>query len=341
MAGIIFSKSSGLNDSIYGKSLQPIRAMIEQQVEAFQEMSVLDKLFVMDTTKNFAEKYTYETSAGNFEATGEGGAIPRTSMQEGYSKVIEPDEWKNSFEVTQTMIEDAKMGKIKSGANKFTLSYNRTRELFGTTLFNNANATSIAFGNGAYKKNYDISCADGLALFSGVHPSKTGGYGTQSNYFANQFSYDALCLGEEAMQNYRDDDGNLLNVMPDTIIIPNKARTKKLVFDAIGAEGIPNTTNTNSFSYQYGRWNVIITPYLSTLSGVTGGMDNWWLMDSKFNEAYFGSVWLDRIPLSVKSYVDENTDNMINKGRARFGAGFNNWRAFGMFAPGLGTTTLS
>ncbi len=28
MAGIIFSKGSGLNDSIYGKSQEPIRAVI-------------------------------------------------------------------------------------------------------------------------------------------------------------------------------------------------------------------------------------------------------------------------------------------------------------------------
>lgn len=339
MAGIIFSKSSGLNDSIYGKSLQPIRAIIEQQVEAFQEMSVLDKLYTMDTTNSFAEKYTYETSLGSFEPVGEAGATPRTSMQEGYSAIIEPEEWKNSFEVTQTMIEDAKMGKIKSGANKFTLSYNRTRELFGTTLFNNGNATSIAFGSGAYQKTFNTKGADGVALFSTAHPSKTGGYSNQSNYFTNEFSYDALGLVEEAMQNFRDDDGNLLNIMPDTIVIPNKSRIKKLVFDAIGAEGIPGTAN-NSFSFQFGRWNVVVTPYLNNLSGVTAGKDNWWLLDSKFNEANFGSIWLDRVPLSVKSYVDENTDNMVNKGRARFGAGFNNWRFASFCMPGGSGSTL-
>ena len=41
-----------------------------------------------------------------------------------------------------------------------------------------------------------------------------------------------------------------------------------------------------------------------------------------------GAVWLDRIKLAVKSYVDENTDNNIWKGRSRFIAGFNDWRAF-------------
>ena len=30
MAGIIFSEGSGLNNSVYGKSQEPIRAMIEK-----------------------------------------------------------------------------------------------------------------------------------------------------------------------------------------------------------------------------------------------------------------------------------------------------------------------
>ena len=33
MAGIVFSKSSGLNESIYGKSEAPIRASLEKNSE--------------------------------------------------------------------------------------------------------------------------------------------------------------------------------------------------------------------------------------------------------------------------------------------------------------------
>lgn len=334
MAGIVFNKASGLNDSIYGKSQEPIRMMIEQQIEAFQQFSVVDNIFMMDETTNFAEKYTYETSLGDFEAVGEGGAYPRNSFQEGYSKVIEPEEWKNSFEVTQTMIEDAKFGKIKQRANQFTLSYNRGREKFATALLNNGTSTSLSFGNN--QATFNIAAADSKALFATDHPSITGG-GTQSNYFGNAFSYDALCYAEEAMQKFTDDDGNILNIMPDTIIIPSNARIKKQVFDAIGAEiGAPGTAN-NSFNIQFGRWNVIMSPYLTNASGITSGTDTWYLMDSTFNEAFAGLVWLERVSLTIKSYVDENTDNNVFKARARYGAAPNNWRAIAKVNPGLGT----
>ena len=67
---MIFSKGSNVNDSIFGKSQEPIRAIIEQGVEAFEQMSQIKNIYCMDTTKNFAEKYTQETSLGNFENVG-------------------------------------------------------------------------------------------------------------------------------------------------------------------------------------------------------------------------------------------------------------------------------
>ena len=43
MAGIVFSKSSGVNDSIYGKSDAPIRAFLEERVRAYEEGSLVNK----------------------------------------------------------------------------------------------------------------------------------------------------------------------------------------------------------------------------------------------------------------------------------------------------------
>lgn len=342
---VIFSKSSGLNDSIFGKSYAPIKAIVEQGVEAFENKAQVNEIFKVDPTSDFAAKYTSETSLGNFEQTGEGGAYPRTSMQEGYSKIIEPGTFKSSFEVTQEMIEDAKMGKIKSKAGQFTLSYGRTKEMLGAAMLMGASGTSATFGNGNQPlTTYDTTAADGVALFSTAHPSKTGNGSNQSNFFSTNaaFSYDALCYAEEKMQKFKDDDGNLLSLMPDTIVIPAKARLKKVVFDAIGSDGVPGTAN-NSFNYQVDRWNVIMWPYLDQYipSGITAGADPWFLMDSQFNEQFFGAVWSDRVPLTVKSTVTDENDNNVWRGRARFMPGFNNWRFILGCFPGLAGGDLS
>ncbi len=335
MAGIIFSKASGVNDSFFGKSQEPIRAVIEDQIEVFAKNSQLANIFNMETSKRFAERFTYKTKIGSFQDVGENGAYPRTEMQEGFSKVIEPNEWKNQFAVSKTMIEDGTAFNLRSEAIGFTDSYNRTREQFGANLISGGTSTTARYGG----KTYDTTTADGKALFSTSHSSITKGYKAQSNLFDAEFSYDVLCALEEQMQNFRDDDGNLLNICPDTIIIPNDYRLKKAVFDIIGTEGLPNTAN-NSFNYQFGRWNVIVWPYLNKLSGITSGGSQLYLLDSKFNQNYQGLIWLDRLPLSVHSWIDENTDANVFNGRARFTAGFNNWRAIACLAPGLSGATL-
>ena len=337
MADFVFSKSSGVNDSIFGKSQEPIKALIRDRLEAFQNgRSMVDRVFVVEKTKNFAEKFTSETALANFDPVGEAGAYPQNGFREGYSAVIEPDTWKNSFEVTMEMMEDARWGVIKQRANAFTLSYNRTREMFGAAMLMGGVGDSITFGSTG--RSFSTRGADGKPFFSKDHPSVTGKKNTQSNLFAEEFSYDNLCYVQEAMQNARDDDGNLLGVAPDTIIIPNDAMLKKEVMNAIGAEGLPDDAN-NSFNFQYGLWNVIIWPYLNQYIPQGATSKPWILCDREYNEAYYGAVWLDRLGLTVRSELAPN-DNNIFKGRARHNAGFNDWRPFACSFAGSGGTTL-
>ena len=179
----------------------------------------------------------------------------------------------------------------------------------------------------------DTTSADGVALFSTAHPSIVDG-SLQSNKFADAFSATVLGKAETAMQNFKDDNGEILTVSPDTIIIPNDATLKANVFAAIGAEKDADTAN-NGFNYQYGRWNVIVCPYLNGL--LTGTDKPFMLYDSRYNENYNGLLFLDRIKLTVSSYVDENTDNCVWKGRSRFVCGANDWRSIAVFGVTGGT----
>ena len=332
MAQIIFSKMSGLNDSIYGKSVAPIKAFLEENIKAYTDMSFVEKVFKMVDSDNYAEKFTSLTSlAQGFLPVGEGGAYPKDERQEGYSKTLEHETWKDSFTITQEMVEDSKLLDLnRTGARGFIDAYATTREKYGAQLLIGAvSGTTTTFRG----MTIDCTCNDGLSIFSTAHTSKTGNTGTQSNKFSNTFSADNLGLVETAMQNFTDDNGEVLTVSPDTIVIPNNAAMKAAVFSAIGADKSPETAN-NAFNYQFGRWNVITTPYLN---GLTSGV--WFLVDKNYNDNYNGLLFCDRIPLTVSSYIDENTDNNVWKGRSRFVAGCNDWR--GIAAAGIdGATTL-
>jgi len=332
MPELIFNKADGLNNSVFGKSQEPVMMMIERRAEAFEAKSAIKSLFKMAKSKNFAEKLTSMTSMEGFKPVGEGGEYPSDSMQESYAKVLEFETWKDQFVITRELVEDSKSLDLQQKPSAFVTGYYRAREKFAANLFGSGIKGSAASVGG---KSFPVTGADGKAVFAMDHPSKTGG-SAQSNRFAGAFSADNLYKLETKMQNFKDDNGNILALAPDTILIPNDWKLKKDVFNAIGADTDPDTAN-NGFNYTFGRYRIIVWPYLNGYLGTD--TQPWILIDSDYNNQNGGAVWIDRVPLTVNSWVDRTNDNNIWNGRARFNAGFNDWR-FAAAAGIVGATAL-
>ena len=320
MPNIIFSEGSGLNDSIYGNSQAPIRMFLEKRAEAFEAKSLLKHMFHMGTSNHWAEKYTTMTAMDGFQPVGNGGEHPLDGMQESFSKMFEHMVWKNGFAIEREIIDDAKLMDMRKRPDAFITAYHRTREQFGAAIYCGAisGKSSIDFRG----KSFDVTGADKRCVFDTKHPSVLG-KGTQSNRFSDELSADSLAAAETAMQNFTGDNGEILDVVPKTIMIANDYQMKKKAFEIVGADKDPNTAN-NGFNYQYGRWNIIINPYLNRFLAL--GLKPWILLDPEYNETNAGAVWLDRISLEVKSRIDPNTDNNVWSGYSRFSAGFNDWR---------------
>ena len=334
MANIIFTEGSGLQDSIFGKSQAPIRMFLEKRGEAFEQASMISELFSVGKSSHWGEKFTTMTAMDGFKPVGENGQYPVDGMQEGFDKFLEHMTWKNSFSLSREIVEDAKLMDLKKQPAGFITSYYRTREKFAAALLGAAvtGAATMSFSG----KVFDTKTADGKCLFAKDHPSKLN-KGSQSNLFADAFSNDALAAMEAKMQDFRGDNGEILDVAPNTILIPNEYTLKKDVFAAIGADKDPATAN-NGFNYNFGRWNVIVWPYLNQY--ITAGTKPWVLLDSSYNNEYGGAVWLDRTALEVKSRIDDGNDANVWSGYARFIAGFNDWRAFAVGGVTGGSTLV-
>ena len=147
---LTFSEGSGLNDSVYGKCQAPIRMFLEKRGEAFEQESVVERLFLMGTSENYGDL-----------------------LQEGYQKLLVYETWKDSFSISKEMIEDSKLMDLRKQPGAFMTSYHRTRELFGAALYGGAikAATTAQFKG----KTFDITTADGQPLFSAAHPAKVSG----------------------------------------------------------------------------------------------------------------------------------------------------------------------
>ena len=321
MSGFLtVSIGSGLNGTIYGDCQVPLKAFLESRGEAFQRESLLPYL---EKSRHWAERYSSETAMGDFEPVGEGGDYPKTGFEDGYFRDIVNMTFKQSFSVTQELVEDCLLGTMKQRANKLVTAYGRTREKFGRILY----AGGLYGTTVSYKgKTFACGSADGQALFSKTHPNKVNG-AKQTNLYKGTFTNTLLGKIETEMQNIKGDNGELLGVAPDTIWIPNDAALKDAVFSAVGADKEP-TSGNNAFNYQFGRWNIIVDPYLTAALTDLGKSSEkpFFLLDSKFIELNDGPIFQDRVPLDVKSVIDNNNDNNVWQGRARFGAGFADWR---------------
>lgn len=324
MSGFLtVSIGSGLNGTIYGDCQVPLKAFLESRGEAFQRESLLPYLYRMEKSRHWAERYSTETAMGDFEPVGEGGDYPKTGFEDGYFRDIVNMTFKQSFSVTQELVEDCLLGTMKQRANKLVTAYGRTREKFGRILY----AGGLYGTTVSYKgKTFACGSADGQALFSKTHPNKVNG-AKQTNLYKGTFTNTLLGKIEAEMQNIKGDNGELLGVAPDTIWIPNDAALKDAVFSAVGADKEP-TSGNNAFNYQFGRWNIIVDPYLTAALTDLGKSSEkpFFLLDSKFIELNDGPIFQDRVPLDVKSVIDNNNDNNVWQGRARFGAGFADWR---------------
>ena len=149
--------------------------------------------------------------------------------------------------------------------------------------------------------------------------------GSICNAFSNVFSKTALGTVAEKMQNTKDDNGEIIGLTPDTIIIPNTEKAKDDVFGVVGAHNDPDTAAGNKYNYQFGNWTVIAVPWLAELA--TKDSYPWIIMDSQYNEDGHGAIDVERIPLNITSELASNDVNLW-KGRARFSGAFHEFRAF-------------
>lgn len=328
----IINSYDGLMDSFKGKSLLPIYKIINDKGTEWEtKMSILKKVFPEESSSNFAERIVEEVGAGDYAPTTEGAEYHSTSIQEGYSSSLEHTEWTNSMEITTTMMEDNKTSDIKRKAGVFAASYFRTREQFRAAILSGGLTPSVNFKG----KAFDTKCMDGLSLFNTAHkPKIAGATPDQSNRFTNPFSNDVLGELMTQMQNFKDDRGNVIGIAPDTIIIPNYHSLKKVVFAAIGADKDPDVPAANGFNYLFGTWNVICSPLLVGLMQPTEFI----LMDSQYNKDAAGAVWYNRTNNDVETDIAERTRNFLLFAKARWSAGFHDWKAFAIGGTETGTT---
>lgn len=329
---VVFSKNSGENDGLWKDVDRALMAVMQDtDNEKNNDDELVKKLFTVKKSKKFGEKTTGLTEFSDFQIVGEGAPAVLDDIQEGFSKLIVHKQFLKKFVCTAEMAEDMNLDEMKIASANFIRSYKRSRANFASSALVQEGA-KFSYGSQALDK----TTGDGQGLFDVSHLGKKNGVATQSNVFTNAFGTDTAMLNRLANvgRNFRNDSGEVQGYTFDTIIIPSNVPDLEDTVKRIIRSDLLVGSNFNDANTQKGLWQLIINHRWQAATGKKPYV----LMSSEANKELMGSVFFDRVGLTVINEVDLDTHNLEWAGRCRFSAGFNNWRHVILGGADVGTT---
>lgn len=339
---IIFNIDEALSLSAFNVLQEPIKMMLDNQKEAFEKESLISKVFAMHTLDAYQEEYRTRTSMGNYEPGYDMEPAKLSDFKEGYSKIWKSTTWRNSFVISKQAVEDNQMMTISTDAMGFVKSYGRTREIFAFGMLAGALTGSYTQG----KFTFDcrgMDTTDGTLegtkqlFFTKDHlpPVTTGRTEKQSNKFhchvdltapnAHLKILNIVGYVENQMINYTDYDGNPTPMTPTTLLVPNHYAFRNALLAGLKTQ-YTEVLGNNGLNMEFGKWTVLTTPYLNNLKGFSNADQAFIMIDPAANKENLGAVFIDRVPLEVSSWFDQPNEANVWKGRARYSAGFGDFR---------------
>lgn len=347
MSKITFSEAAHTNDARIGKLETPLKMFIQQESDEMTKKKGYETtLFKQDDSDSFAETYILNDGFGMWEGSVEGGTPSLDSYGETARKILEHNEFRKGFVITKKMMDDMSPRSLNLKANEeakqFVDSYHETknRSLVEALVGGSLQGSDLIQGKCIrFQKNLiDVTTADDQPLFSKNHKAgkeELHGSFIQSNYFylgaaASATALDTTSGSQQisllldrltvAMRNMKDENGRSMGYMFDTVIIPgDNFVLETLVRRALGSDKFAGT-QLNDISTQYGTKTLIVLPEWTT-TGETN-KSQLMLMSSVAKNKLHGNQLLERVPMLVKNYEDNDTFNWVWNGYARWGVGF-------------------
>lgn len=347
--GLIYNIEEAIKNSAFNVLQEPIKMILDNQTEAYEKNSIIDKFFVKKTTDRYMEEYRSQTSMDGFKPTEDMEVAPISDFEESYFQQFTFQIWTNSFVISKQTMEDGKLMEVDMKANAFIKGYNRTREQYAVEV--------IGAGLGNVYEEHKIFAKTGKGMdtvtgeiegerqqyFHNKHKTvklKDGRQQiTQSNKFTASLNFtdgvtpdleekvlDVLGQVESKMATYKDDKGNITPVDVDTIFVGQNYRLIDILTRGLKSR-YGAAMDGNGINTQYGKYKIVVSPYLSGIKGFTDADNGIILASSSRNREGLGAVWFDRKPLEVRSYKDDKTEANVWAGRARWGAGYGDFRA--------------
>ncbi|MBW2647734.1 MAG: Mu-like prophage major head subunit gpT family protein [Deltaproteobacteria bacterium] len=285
-----------------------LRAIFDIQKDALAAEAKAPKLFGVSSSTKAEES---DLGVGGFGDWPEyDGAISYEDNAQGFKTTYTHIKFVKGFKVDEDLVADDQYNIINAKPKGLALGAMRKKEKDAASVFNNAFDTDYLGG-------------DAQSLCDGAHPfSPSNTASTQSNSGTTALSREAIIATRKLMRAFTDDKGELIQVMPDTLLVPPELEETAWL-EANNAMQTDSADRNESFVNSLGL-KVIVWDYLTDVN-------NWFLIDSVMAKAGMLN-WLDRYPLSFS--VDPTSDFRMEaryRGKMRYSHGWNDFKfVYGM-----------
>lgn len=346
---IIYNISEAVQQSEFNVLQETFKVNTNNVEELWKKESYIPKLFIEETMTTFTEEERSSNDMNGFDPTEDGETHMLDDDSEGYRKKFYTQIWTNGYKLTQQVIEDQQFDGATRKHQKFLDSYYRTKEYFAHAIYSGAYIGSTEFGmKTGKKKTFDVKGRDTVdgsidgakqIYFHKDHKSSVLASRVQANKFFAKVDWTGgigktaeqvrLVLNRlvEIARNYTDDKGNKLNITPNQIVVGDFMWARELLGMIFGSDKNEYFGTNSVLIKPMGIDSIVYDPFLGGLPGFEQNKPAIIMQDTKLRGDYRGFVWKTRKDLEIKSYMENDNDTNVTKGRARFGATVNDYRA--------------
>jgi len=243
--------------------------------------SVLDeklmKIFKTVDMRTLSEEFAGYAGLGSIPIVNELGEFSEDAIMHTYDTTLTAFKYGELLSISYELLEDDLSGAVEK-AKYGTRALVRKAEAIGASVFNNGFNTSYT------------SYGDAKPLFSVSHTRADGG-AAQSNASATGITLteDNLETAILAMRSQLDDRGNLISIVPDTLLVPPALEKEALIITkSSNRSGTANNdANVNNMrEYTGGQLKVVVWDFLGAAAG--GSDTAWFLLSSTDNQIKWG-----------------------------------------------------
>ena len=271
---------------------------------------IMEMLFGIESSTRFEEQYQGIGAQGLVPPFD--GTVPYADYDAGYRVDIRNYEFALGTQIERRLVDDDQTGQIKRRAQSMSDSFNTTIETDAANVFINGFTDS-----GTNRMGASTNGADGVGLLSTAHPYSPANTGTtQANEATLALTIGNLDTTRQAMHNFVDDQGQLLGVNPDLLLVPPELERTATQIVSERAIYEPNSAqyDVNIFSGRFRPvvWNRLTDP------------NAWFLVDSVLMKQHL--IWQWRIKPEFSEAEDFDGLTAKFRGYMRYGIGWTDWK---------------